>query len=74
VIKAGRLGEPEFGWVIEHDDSPGYAPMYFTLNEGSVGWSLDNLAALRFSREQDAIAFRTVFLTGQGRVQQHGWG
>lgn len=80
---AGRLADfvdgvelkpaAEYGWVIESWRSEPSKPAYWT---GS-GWNFDNLRALRFAREIDAINARTM-LPGlrphDHRVIEHGWG
>lgn len=69
---------PESGWVIEHRDSPAYAPKYWI---GGAGWAEENLLAVRFARRIDAE--RVLFwLDGEEppigqlphRVAEHGWG
>lgn len=64
---------PEYGWIIESWRSEPSRPAYWT---GS-GWDFDNLRALRFAREIDAVKARTMLpgLRPQDhRVIEHGWG
>lgn len=76
----GRAAEPEtmkFGWVIERDESMGYAPEYFTgNNHPAMRWSDtgDHANAIRFARREDAERM-AISLDGarKHRIAEHGW-
>lgn len=66
----------EYAWVIERGNSPINEPEYWT----GIGWSKDNLRAIRFARKVDADRALSGFdeddpLPGQPehRVAEHGW-
>lgn len=66
--------EPEIGWVLEREDSPISAPLYYAPS-GHHGdqWSNDHEKALRFSREIDASRLGMA-LAFAVRVCEHQWG
>lgn len=72
-VRAGRVhkaGQEETGWVIEHWDSEPSRPKYFAGKE----WSYDNLKAIRFAREQDALAMSHYMFPGDpNRIADHMW-
>ena len=67
----------ETAWLIENGASKVSAPLYYTggLN-GLPDWSLDHMVAMRFGKEDDAIAIRERINLGIDhghRVCEHGW-
>ena len=65
----------EFGWLIEHADSPVSAPVYWA----GMTWTTDHVKAVRFCRKQDAEEVLLVVHTwyeGEPpahRICEHGW-
>lgn len=65
----------EYGWLIERGDSPHYAPAYLgESDEGCVGWTGDNLKAIRFARKEDAQRYCDCEGLNNVRICEHGWG
>ncbi len=64
----------EIGWLIALLPSVQAQPTWYgETEEGSLGWTTDNLAAVRFARKEDAQ--RVVDCEGftEVRVEEHMW-
>jgi hypothetical protein len=68
----------ESGWVIEHENSEGSAPKYFTGKlTPALQWSDpgDHANVCRFARKEDAERFAVgLDPARQHRIAEHGWG
>lgn len=81
IMKPQRIEIPdedapivETGWVLEREDSPVSAPLYYAPQSGhDPQWSADNRAALRLAREEDAAQLAQA-LGVKVRVCEHQWG
>lgn len=75
-IERMTKNKTEYGWVIEHKNSLGYAPKYWSGEINPLSWSDDHLDAIRFSREIDVHRFMNSCFDSENmfhRVSEHGW-
>lgn len=71
-----RLPPMDYAWLIEMGASKVSDPLYFSGMDslGRFNWTRDNMLAVRFVREQDAVkvAGGDTFGT-KHRICEHGW-
>ncbi len=70
--------QSEFGWLIEHGESPASQPRYWAAGQidpqRSSAWTENHMHAIRFARKLDAerVAKRTM-KTIAVRIAEHAW-
>ena len=66
----------QFGWVIEHKDSPVETPQYWSGEVNPFSWTANSYDAIRFARELDARRFANKCFDRENsnhRFCEHGW-
>ena len=65
----------ESGWLIELKASVQSTPAYYGENEeGVLGWTSDNMKAIRFARKEDAQLIIDCEGYTEAFACEHGWG
>lgn len=63
----------ETAWLIEFSERISSTPAYYGKTEDGLGQTTDHLAAIRFSRAQDAQAVIDDFAWTEAKPIEHAW-